>query len=409
MPVKKTETVKKTPAQLRKENEELKAENKKLKEGCYCHMCGKPLEKKHFYMSTDPLIQSGRTFICRTCAYKIARPKDEDGNWIEPTKASVMKALEYLDKPFLSHLWDSSYYEWKNGTKQTIWEAYIKNVSMVNYKTLRWKDGDVFKNNINLGKLDDALPSELEEKEYQREKSILDEALEQYENNKKSIVKIVGYDPFDDGSILEEDKPYLYNDLGNMIDEETKNDGMKMKAVIQIVQTHNQIRKINKYINGLVNDPSILASAQSLASLDKWWGIVNKMVTSSNALAKDNGISVNNNNNKSKGANTLSGKIKSLSQIGFRSAEINTFDYGTCEGMKQVAMLSEESRHKQIGYDENIAQEIKDIKVELVEKLTYERDAALESMRKMLVENLDLKEFLKSKGLIDDSGRVIDP
>ena len=48
-----------------------------------------------------------------------------------------------------------------------------------------------------------------------------------------------------------------------------------------------------------------------------------------NNLAKDNGISVNHNNNKSKGANTLSGKSKELKRIGLRSAEINAFDIGT--------------------------------------------------------------------------------
>lgn len=62
--------------------------------------------------------------------------------------------------------------------------------------------------------------------------------------------------------------------------------------------------------------------------------------------------------------------------------------------MRQVAELSEEARHKQIGYDDNIAQEIKDIKVELIEKLTKERDAALESLRLLIVENMDLKATL---------------
>ena len=66
--------------------------------------------------------------------------------------------------------------------------------------------------------------------------------------------------------------------------------------------------------------------------------------------------------------------------------------------MRQVAELSEKARHLQIGYDENIAQEIKDIKVELVESLTKERDAALESMRLLLVENTDLKNSLKRLG-----------
>lgn len=51
------------------------------------------------------------------------------------------------------------------------------------------------------------------------------------------------------------------------------------------------------------------------------------------------------------------------------------------------------------GYDENIAQEIKDIKVELVETLQKERDAALESLRLLIVENMDLKNTLKNMGV----------
>ena len=134
---------------------------------------------------------------------------------------------------------------------------------------------------------------------------------------------------------------------------------------------------------------------------------VQKLIKTANELAKDNGISVNFNNNKSKGANTLTGKMKKLKEIGFRDAKINTFDIGSCEGMRQVAEISEAARHKQIGYDENIAQEIKDIKVELVEKLTRERDEALERSRLLLVENNDLKDFLKEKRLVNENMEVI--
>lgn len=76
--------------------------------------------------------------------------------------------------------------------------------------------------------------------------------------------------------------------------------------------------------------------------------------------------------------------------------------------MRQVAEISEEARHKQIGYDENIAQEIKDIKVELVEKLSKERDRAVEDARKLLMENKDLKDYLRAKGLVDENYRIID-
>ena len=76
--------------------------------------------------------------------------------------------------------------------------------------------------------------------------------------------------------------------------------------------------------------------------------------------------------------------------------------------MKQVAELSQEAIRKQIGMDENIAQEIKDIKIDLVETLTKERDEAVEALRILLVENIDLKNFLKDQGLIDENGKIID-
>lgn len=69
--------------------------------------------------------------------------------------------------------------------------------------------------------------------------------------------------------------------------------------------------------------------------------------------------------------------------------------------------MSRKNAKENGGYDENIAQEIKDIKVELVETLTKERDKAVEEVRKLLVENLDLKQYLREKGLIDEQGNVI--
>ena len=51
--------------------------------------------------------------------------------------------------------------------------------------------------------------------------------------------------------------------------------------------------------------------------------------------------------------------------------------------------------------------EIQGIRRELVDNLQKERDKAVESARKLLVENKDLKDFLKDKGLIDEYGQVI--
>lgn len=394
----------KTPAQLRHEVEDLRAELNKLKSGAYCYMCDTFQPRTNFYMNKDPQITSHITCICKKCASKLAIPVDPNsvhGAVGSPTKAAVMDALERLDKPFINSVWDASYFESRNKdtgkVKNNIWTSYIKNISMEQYKFMRWHDGDNFKNGFSYDNLDRVVPSsEDRAPEESRERSFNERIVVDFYKNANDVISQVGYDPFENYP-REEDKPFLYASLNSFIDDETRNDGMKLKAVIQIVKTYNQIEKLNDIIDRYVNDPSSVSD--NLSAIDRMAASVDKLIRSSAKLAQDNGISANYNNNKSKGANTLSGKVKQLKEIGFRAAEINTFDINTCEGMRQVAELSEEARHKQIGYDENIAQEIKDIKVELVESLTKERDAAVESLRLLLVENLDLKKAL---GIIKD-------
>lgn len=385
-----------TPSQMKKEIEKLDRQIEILLAGCYCPMCDKHKSKDKFYKSTNPDILSGVSFICKDCAKNIALRRDADGNYHDPTKESVMQALEYIDKPFLDSLWDTSYFEshGENKSKDNIWSAYIKNVSMKQYDALRWKDGDNFKNQRYAMAVASGTAN----------RTIQNEEHDEFDKNRKDVIKLVGYDPFDNYP-REDDKPYLYASLVAMIDDDTKDDGMKMRAVIQIVQAHNQIRRLNDAVNMLIANPDTIFT--DLAQINKAQSTINGLIQSANALAKDNGISVNFNNNKSKGANTLSGKIKELSEKNFEGADINAFDIETCKGMMQVAELSEKARHEQIGFDDNIAQEIKDIKVELVESLTKERDAALETMRKLLDENNKIKEFLREKNLINDQMQVI--
>lgn len=84
------------------------------------------------------------------------------------------------------------------------------------------------------------------------------------------------------------------------------------------------------------------------------------------------------------------------------------YDIDYCRGMQQVAEISAKAQIDQIGFDENVIDEIQGIRRELVESLTKERDKAVERARVLLVENKDLKEFLKDHNLIDAYGQVID-
>lgn len=372
-----------------------------------CHYCLKEKKKDDFYMSTDPLVLTGVTSMCKDCAKKIAL------NWDERrqeygicTKASIQEALERLDKPYIESLYNSSYLEWADPTNKlkrtTVWDAYIKNVGLKNYKGMRWRDSDIY--DVYVEKAKQAAKVELD-KEDRLPDAYLPEVNEEYKTNRRDVIRMTGYDPFANYPI-EEDKPMLYAQVVSFIDEETKNDGMKMNAVIQIVKSFNQISKINDAIDELSSDTMKLNNNNG--TIKQLADTVSKLLSGANALAKDNGISVNFNNSKSKGQNTLTGKMKELDLIGFRDAKINMYDIDYCAGMQQVANISCKAQVDQIGFDENVMNEISNIRRELVDSLQKERDKAVERARLLLVENKDLKEFLKDKGLIDEFGKVID-
>lgn len=372
-----------------------------------CPYCNKEKKKSEFYMSSDPMVLTGITTMCKDCARKIAMNWDERTQEFGTcTKASIQEALIRLDKPFLSRLWDASYLEWADDTNKkrrtTIWDAYIKNIGMVQYRGMRWQDSDIF--DVYVEKAKQAAKIELDKEDRLPDANLI-EVNEEYKTNRRDVIRMTGYDPFANYPI-EEDKPMLYAQVVNFIDDETKNDGMKMNAVIQIVKSFNQISKINDAIDELSSDTMKLNNNNG--TIKQLADTVSKLLSGANALAKDNGISVNFNNSKSKGQNTLTGKMKELDQIGFRDAKINMYDIDYCKGMQQVAEISAKAQVDQIGFDENVMDEIQGIRRDLVDSLQKERDKAVERARKLLVENKDLKDFLKDKGLIDEFGRVID-
>ena len=70
-------------------------------------------------------------------------------------------------------------------------------------------------------------------------------------------------------------------------------------------------------------------------------------------LAEQSCLSMKHNKDASKGENTFAGKIKKIKELNLREAELNAFDIGTCEGMKQVADISNASIIKQLHLDES--------------------------------------------------------
>lgn len=399
---KETQSAKLTAAQAREKVVELQEKLDTFNQTSQCPMCRKHKNiEKCFYKDTDPLF-GGESFsrICRDCARKIALRVDINGKEHEPTKESVQKALFYLNKPFIESLWNSSIQESENEVtgkaKNNAWTAYIKNVSMINYNGFGYMDSDTFKEQI-------LYSDEVDEKNNKIDE-LSEDVIEMYKMNKRTVLRFLGYDPFENEP--ESEKPLLYSKLVGYFDESVKDDGLKLEAVIEIVQSFKDVKTINdaisQYKKQLGTNPSVIPTIKSLADTKQ------KMINSALALAKDNGISENNNNRKSKGAGTLTGIIKELQEMNLDGSEVNTFDYETNLAIEDIMTRNHQNQLRQLNPDENDWEKEVIHQKQLLFNLQKERDNAVEFSRLLKKENKDLKDFLSEKGLIDERGQVIE-
>lgn len=390
-----------TVAQARKKIETLEEKVKSLKDGAWCYLCDTHKSKDGFYMSTDPMNKSGLTPICRECTRKIVFKVGKDGVEHEPDKESVRLALRYLNKPFLEKVWDSSIQETENlasgKVKSNVWNAYIRQISMGQYNTLTYADSDGF---IKYKQDDINKKEEITEEKLIETHAGLD-TYDSFLKNKEDVIRLLSYDPFEKEDIS--DQPFLYSQLLGLLDssEDANEDMMRTSSAISIVRGFLQQSKIDDTVAKLMCDVSnIEKNSATIKSLQESKGKITSVITS---LAQDSCISLKHNKNVKKGENTWTGKIKKIKSLNLRDAEVNGFDIDTCRGMQQVQEISDASIMKQLALDES---EWSDMIAEMRvtnTSLRREKDAYQEINRILLRENLDLRDTLKEKDLLDEN------
>lgn len=390
-----------TVAQARKKIETLEEKVKSLKDGAWCYLCDTHKSKDGFYMSTDPMNKSGLTPICRECTRKIVFKVGKDGVEHEPDKESVRLALRYLNKPFLEKVWDSSIQETENlasgKVKSNVWNAYIRQISMGQYNTLTYADSDGF---IKYKQDDINKKEEITEEKLIETHAGLD-TYDSFLKNKEDVIRLLSYDPFEKEDIS--DQPFLYSQLLGLLDssEDANEDMMRTSSAISIVRGFLQQSKIDDTVAKLMCDVSnIEKNSATIKSLQESKGKITSVITS---LAQDSCISLKHNKNAKKGENTWTGKIKKIKSLNLRDAEVNGFDIDTCRGMQQVQEISDASIMKQLALDES---EWSDMIAEMRvtnTSLRREKDAYQEINSILLRENLDLRDTLKEKDLLDEN------
>lgn len=393
-----TQQSKLTAAQLRKKVELQEEKIQTLKDGAWCYLCDTHKAKDKFYVSTDPMNKSGLTPICKDCAKKIALQTKSGKE--EPTKESVQLALRYLNKPFLEKVWDSSIQEVENlasgRVKSNVWMAYARQIAMPNYVGMTYFDSDHF---VKYKQETKNTKEPITEEEL-IENHMGQDTYDSYIKNKEDVVRLLSYDPFEKEDIA--DQPFLYSQLLGLLDssEDANEDMMRTSSAISIVRGFLQQAKIDDTVSKLMSDISkIESNSATIKSLQESKAKITSVITS---LAQDSCISLKHNKNAKKGENTWTGKIKKIKGLNLREGEVNGFDIDTCRGMQQVQEISDASIMKQLALDES---EWSDMVAEMRvtnTTLRREKDAYQEINRILLRENLDLRDTLKEKDLLEE-------
>ena len=270
---------------------------------------------------------------------------------------------------------------------------------MKQYNGLRWRDGDIFNTYVEDAKQVAALEAGKKEDA----QTLLDgqDVDNEFEKNRKDVIRLLGYDPFEGEKL--EDQPLLYSQLIGYLDAggDGNDDMMRTSSAITIVRGFSQQAKIDdKLAKAMANSNINPAEIKTLLDSKQ------KISSTISQLAEQSCLSLKHNKNASKGENTWTGKIKKIKELNLREGEVNGFDLMTCKGMQQVMDLSNASILKQLALDESEYSDIVAEQRKLVTKLTTERDSYKEVVRILLRENLDLKDLLSENNLLDESNLV---
>lgn len=304
------------------------------KEYITCISCSKSKEKTANYYNTSNKIYANTKKIplCKSCIKDMV---DYDN------METVYSILRQFDIMFDIECWEGAV----NSKMETMGRYMSMSNSLPQFEEKGWNDS-VFKKKVKVA-------TEIVQKSTPETFGVVQQVEEEpvviNSRDRDDVIRMLGFDPFEHES--PRDKKQLYNRLIDFLDESALEDGFKLQASIEIVIGFNQVDKINQAITNITNDLDGLASnSGGIKSLiDSKKNILASLIK----LAEENGISVKHNNQKSKGAGTLTGIIKTLQEKGIEEGELNLFDIETAKGMSQVADISNESIMKQLQFDEN--------------------------------------------------------
>lgn len=325
-----------------------------------CMCCGKLGKESDFHSSPySPLWRATgqKVLVCKTCIERMYKAESERYG----TETAMMITLARLDLPYVKSLYVSlvdKYGACNLGT-------YIRSLNGLQYKDKTWStsliDGELERSE-----------NEIRERNESRWKKA-------DRNNMYSVISMVGYDPFADLGLNENERKYCFNVMaGYCAIPGIEEDGHKLESAIQITLSRLQCQQLDNMIfkESSMKNPNI-KTLDTLSTTKKG------LLATINSIAKDNNLSSAYSGGSTAGQNTLTRKMKEMAADDFKEIQVNVFDIKTCGAMKQIADLSNQSILEQLKLESNDYIEMLKNQRELLEKTIKERDELQEENRNL--------------------------
>ncbi len=293
-----------------------------------CQCCGEEKVESNFFSSKWSKvwnITDHKVLFCKDCIQKLF---DEFKNRFDEFTALKI-CCHYLDVPVYREMYDSIV---QNNNFFNV-GLYLRQMNLGQFQ---YKGFEVSMVNGELGKTEDEAKEEREAKWSRADKQ-----------NMNYCISVCGYDPFENCGMTDLDRKYCFNILAGYCDSQgVSEDGHKVQSVIQITNSQLQCRKIDEFINAeLMSQSPDENRIKNLSTTKK------QLLDAIAKIAQDNNISSAYNQNSSRGANTLSSKMKEIADNGFESIYVNCFDIETCEAMEQIARISNRAIMNELNLD----------------------------------------------------------
>ena len=318
-------------------------------------------------------INSNHTVLfCKDCIQKMFAELSKRYN---SEQTALMICCHYLDVPFYASLYKSIT---ENNNFFNV-GLYLRQLQMKQYQ---YQDFSTCLMNGELTKTDDEVKEEIESKWSKADKQ-----------NMNFAISVVGYDPFDNCGMTDNDRKYCFNILAGYCDSEgIQEDGHKIQSVVQITQSQLQCTKLDEMINAeLLNAHPDDRRIKELTATKK------SLLDGIAKIAQDNNLSSAYNKNSSKGSNTLSRKMKQMADDGYEKIKVNLFDVKTCGAIKQIADISNQSILDQLTLDSNDYTDMIKEQRELINRYRESSEELEEENRMLKNKVVDLEQGKKGR------------